>query len=171
MKKRYEIWKNILTKLNFDQNYVVNNDRPDYEEFLDGIRSFAQNYWNFVVIERDNKVEFMLRNPVKCVEELISYYEEHESKNVQSEVKSSRDDFYTKSYDESEISKQKETWDKINEYKLAREAVIAAQTNDLPLSSVSDSQEKNNASYGLKSSQSKIINEINKNEKRNDTEW
>lgn len=127
-KYKYEIWKNILTKLEIGKEYSVNNTREDYVEFVDALKTFAKHWWNFVVIDHGENVTFVMLDPVRCVQEMIDLYEE---KGDPKPEEAKRDDFYTKAYNPENIEAQKKEWETRNAETKARRASRAAQSDDL----------------------------------------
>lgn len=149
-KYKYEIWKNILTKLEIGKEYSVNNTREDYIEFVDALKTFAKHWWNFVVLDHGENVNFVMLDPVRCVQEMIDLYEE---KGDPKPEEAKRDDFYTKAYNPENIEAQKKEWEARNAEAKARRALRGVQTNDLPKDGLSYTQSNPSPSSGLKSNE------------------
>lgn len=65
--KKYEIWINILTKLDFNKEYKIKKDREDYDFFVDSLKEFSKMWWNFLVYEKDGHMYFNLLDPVEAL--------------------------------------------------------------------------------------------------------
>lgn len=172
-KYRYEIWKNILTKLVIGKEYSVDNTRPDYDQFVDALKSFAANWWNFVVKDNGTSITFVMLDPIAGINEMIDYYTAIEVKEVVRQEKKV-DNFYTRSYNPEEIEKQRKLHESLPKSDIpgtsvrdesTQTAFRHDQTNDHLSGGISGHSEKDNASTGLKQSQ----NKNNKYEKN--TEW
>lgn len=157
-KYKYEIWKNILTKLDFGREYVVDHTRPDYADFVDALKSFSKNWWNFIVKDHEPSVTFVLLDPISAINEMIDYHTALESEPVVHE-KVAKDNFYTGSYNPDEMEKQRELHKSLPEsnipgtttdYRSSQEALEGPQSDDHPLGGISGRNEKNNRSTGLK---------------------
>lgn len=149
-KYRYEIWKNILTKLEVGKEYSVNNTREDYVEFVDALKTFAKHWWNFVVLDYGENVTFVMLDPVRCVQEMIDLYEE---KGDPKPEEAKRDDFYTKAYNPENMEAQRKEWEARNAEAKARRALRGAQTNDLPKDDPNYTQSNPSPSSVLKSNE------------------